>query len=139
MGESKVAKEVAEEEFNRFAEAWDLDSDVSTMEEEDRQSFEVVKRRVVRKIESGHLTVDEAGTPTYRPMAPTLDSAAEIVFTLPTGQALIQWDKFKDRQQIHKLNAFMGSMTGQPPVLFAKMDGRDLKVCQSIAQLFLGS
>ncbi len=138
MKENKVAPKVAEAEFDRFAEAWDLDSDTASMEEEDRQGFEALKRRLIRKIESGHLTVDGEGMISYMLIEPQGDTAS-LTFKRPTGHALVVWDRFKDRQQIHKLNAFMGSMTGQAPALFAEMDGRDLKVCQAVAQLFLGS
>ena len=59
--EMKVALEVAQEEYERFAEAWDLDTDVDAMNEEDRKSYEALERLLLRNIQAGSLTVDEGG------------------------------------------------------------------------------
>lgn len=44
MSEQKVATEVAEAEFVRFAEAMDLDIDTAKMDGEDRKGFEQKKQ-----------------------------------------------------------------------------------------------
>ena len=71
-------------------------------------------------------------------MVPVGDTHS-VTFHMPTGNSLLTWDKYKERQQMHKLNAFMGSVTKVAPAIYSKMDGRDLKVCQAVAQLFLAS
>ena len=40
----KVAEEVAEQEFNRFVEAMDLDVNLADMDEDDKKGFEQQKR-----------------------------------------------------------------------------------------------
>jgi len=138
----KIAVEVAESEFQRFADEWCLDDDTASMEEEDRQSFDGLRRRLVRSIVDGSLVVngaEDGTTLTYQLERSEFESLAEITFKVPKGDAVLSWDKFKDRQSIHKLNAFMGAMVNQNPMIFSRMDARDLKVCQAVAQLFLGS
>lgn len=137
---SKVAAEVAEVEFGRFVEAWDLDVEVDEMNEEDRDTFAPLKRRLIRQIMAGRLVVSENGeTLTYQLRFPIGDNA-ELVANLPTGGAILQFDRHKDRHNVAKLNAYMGSMCGVAPALFgAHMKGSDLKVVQAIATLFLAS
>ena len=49
-----------EVEFERIAYGWDLDIDTAAMEEEeDRRSFEALKRRLIRAIGFGRLIVNE--------------------------------------------------------------------------------
>ncbi|MEE9393704.1 MAG: hypothetical protein V3W41_14470 [Planctomycetota bacterium] len=135
----KVVLGVAEAEFERFAASWDLDTDTASMEEEDRKSFEDLQRKLVRKIVSGSLAIGDDGCATYTLMHPKSDVLTEVTFSVPTGAAVVGWDKYKDRQNVHKLNAFMGACTKQAPATFAAMDFRDLKVCQAVALLFLAS
>jgi hypothetical protein len=135
----KVALEVCEAEFERFAEAWDLDTDVATMEEEDRDSFRTVKRRITRAIGNGSATVNDDGSLTYAFRFSSIEGTESLTFRVPSGNAILQWDRYKERQSIHKLNSFLGNMTSSSPAIFAKIDGRDIKVCQAVAQLFLGS
>ena len=139
MSDVKIAPEMAELEFERFVEVWDLDGEVAEMEEEDRVSFNGLKRKLMRVLISGDLVVNEDATLTYCLRYPTLDSLKELKFEIPKGDAMVSWDKFKDRQNIAKLNSFIGSMTRQSPAIFAAVDGRDLKICQAVALLFLGS
>ena len=134
-----IDMETAVSEFDRFAAAWRLDSDVDSMEEEDRQSFEGQKRKLVAELMAGRLSVTDTGELDYVAARPNIDSAATIHFNFPTGAAMVAWDKFKDRQNMGKMNAWLGSVTKQPPVVFATMDGADLKVCQAVAVLFLAS
>lgn len=136
----KITLEVAEAEFERFAARWDLDSAVEEFEDEDdRKSFLDLRRRLVRKIMSGLLVVGGDGELSYELMNPVSDQFTSVRFKMPTGAAMIAWDKFKDRQNVHKFNAFLGACTGQTPAMFAKMQLSDYKVCQAVALLFLGS
>ena len=139
MATDTLSPEVAEKEFDRFVELWDIDGEVESMDEESRDGFEEHKRRLVRGLRGGSITVDEEGLVTIQLRWPTLENLAEVVCKPPGGDAMLGWDKYKDRQQVHKLNSFLGSMCGQSPAIFARMDGRDLKAVQTVALLFLGS
>lgn len=135
---TELALEFAESEFKRFVDEWDIDDNMEAMSGEDRESFEQVQRRVIIQIQKRNATVDEEGTITYTLKHPK-GSTTEIVFKVPGGDAYMAMDKFKERQSMHKLNAFMGVMTKLPAPLFSNMDGRDIKFCQAVTTLFLGS
>ena len=128
------SQEVAEVEFERFADAMDLDVNMSKMSEDDRQSFEPMKRRVVEAIIAGSVTINEKGEPVFRPAK---SEPAEIVFHEPKGSALMAMDARKKGQDVAKLYALMGEITGLPAVTFANMLNRDLKIAQAIVTLFL--
>lgn len=134
----KVALEVAEADFSRFVDAWDIDADTAAMNDEDREAFDQHKRKIIRKIVAGRAVINDEGCPVYTPFVP-LGETTEITFSIPDGAAYVAMDKYKDRQSVHKLNAFMASATKLPPASYAKMNGRDVKVCQAIFALFMGS
>lgn len=138
MGTEKVVREVAEKEFERFVMAWDIDANTDNMSGEDKESFIQQKGRLVNQIVAGHATVDEDGDIHYKLKYPKGDTT-ELHFRVPTGAAYMSMDNFKDRQNISKINAFLGSMTKQAPRFFANMDARDVKFCQGVAILFLAS
>lgn len=134
--EQKVAREVAEAEFERFVEAMDLELDDARMDTEDRKSFSELRDRVVRCIEQGHLVVDEKGQPVYTPRAG--NHTQPITFHEPTGASFMAMDSKKKGQDIAKMYAVMADMTHLDAKVFASMANRDLKVCQAIVSLFLG-
>jgi hypothetical protein len=134
MTDQKVASEVAVAEFERFLETMDLDIDTSKMDADDLKSFDEAKRKLVRAIERGHLVVDDKGQPVYTPQG----SGTAITFFEPTGASFMATDGKKKGYDVAKMNAMLGDITKQSPVTFAKMAGRDYKICQTILVLFLG-
>jgi len=132
----KVAKEVAEEEFNRFVECMDLDVDPAGMDEDDRKGFVQQKDRVIAAIQSGALVISDKGEPTYTPQR--TNDAEPITFYEPTGASLMAMDRKKKTEDIGKLYAAMGDMTKTHANVFSKMKMADLKVCMAITTLFLG-
>lgn len=134
----KMTLEVAENEFDRFVEEWDIDGNIDAMSGEDRDSFKQQKDRIVRQILQGNATVDEHGNIAYILRHPK-GELTDLSFNVPDGAAYMAMDQYKERQSVHKLNAFMGAMTKQPPRLFSSMDGRDIKFCMGVTLLFLGS
>lgn len=135
MAEQKIATEVAEAEFQRFAEAMDLDTNVERMDEEDKTAFNNQKRRVVRAIEDGNLVVDDKGQPVFTPQ---LGDTTPITFYEPTGASLMSMDKKKANENVAKVFGTLGDMTKTSAGRFAALKGRDVKVCQALYLLFLG-
>lgn len=130
-----VAAEVAEDEFLRLCEA--LDVDLDGMDAEDAESFEDIKRPIVRALRRGRLTIDEAGQPTVRLKFPIGD-VAEVTFYRPTGATIMAAGDSRKKNEIEKLNLMMADITKQPSSVFAKMDYvTDGKLCQGITRLFL--
>ncbi len=134
--DQKVSREVAEADFHRFCDMMDLDVDPRGMDDEDRKSFESAKRRLVDAIIEGHLVIDEKGQPVYTPRRGS--DVTPITFAEPTGASYMAMDTKKKNHDVAKLFATMADMTGQPIQRFAKMQNRDLKICQAVALLFLG-
>lgn len=132
----KVALEVAEQEFNRFVEAMDLDVNPADMDEDDKKGFEQQRDRVVSAIQAGTVVINDNGEPVFTPQR-TKD-ADPITFFEPTGASLMAMDRKKKTEDIGKLYAAMGDMTKNHANVFSKMKMADLKVCMAITTLFLG-
>ena len=132
----KIAKEVAEQEFNRFVESMDLDVDPADMDEDDRKGFNQQKDRVITAIQSGALVIKDSGEPVFTPQR--TNDADAITFHEPTGASLMAMDRKKKTEDIGKLYAAMGDITKTHANVFSKMKMADLKVCMAITTLFLG-
>lgn len=133
MSEDKVAAEVAEQEFNRFCEAMDLDVDPAGMDDDDKALFVDSKRRLVKAIRGGSLTIDEKGQPVFTPSV-----GSPIVFGEPIGEQLMAGDAKKASHSHARLFAVLAEITKNPESRFRKMANRDLKVCKALGLLFLG-
>jgi hypothetical protein len=134
--ENRVAREVAEAELKRFAEAMDLDIDKSSMDEEDRDSFIQQADRIISAIQRGSLVINDNGEPVYTTQR---DKDSEtFTFHEPTGASLMVMDTKKKNEDISRMFATMGELTRTSPKHFAKMKMSDLKVCLAVTTLFLG-
>ena len=134
MSEKKVAAEVAQQEFDRFVEAMGLDVDPKGWTDEDKQSFDEAKRKILGAMESGRLVIDEEGRAVY---TPALVNTAPITFYEPTGADLMAIDQAKKGANISAAFKMLAAMTKTEHTRFAKMANRDLKICQALQALFL--
>ena len=134
----KLDRESAQREFDRFAEEWDLETDLGAMEDEDRKSYEAQRDRLLKAIRSGALTIGDGGIPTFTPKHAPCEGTP-LTLKVPTGSTYMSMDRFKDRQAVHKMHAVLAEMTEQVPKFFSSMDARDLKVPQAVLILFLAS
>lgn len=131
-----VAKEVAEAEFERFADIMDLDIDPAGMDEEDKTGLEQNKKRIISAIQKGALVVNDKGEPVFTPQR--TQGLEDITFHEPTGASLMAMDRKKKNHDISKMFATMADMTGGHSNSFSKMKMSDLKVCLAVTTLFLG-
>lgn len=136
MSEKKVATEVAEQEFERFIAAMDLDVDPKGMDDDDKKGFAKAKGRVLAAIEDGRLVINDSGEPVFTPTGS--EDVEPITFYEPKGDALIAMDQKKDGHNVAKTIASLATMTKQQPVRFSKMAHRDIKVCIELYILFFG-
>lgn len=134
----KIAYEVAEAEFDIFALAWDLDTEVETMTEEDSEEYATAKRKIVRQIVGGRLSVNEDGNLVYTLFEP-VGSLTKLTIKRPRGAAYVRMDKAKEGKTITKFIHLMSAATGQISTIFSRMDGVDMKFLQAVYSLFLGS
>ena len=135
----KVEQEVAEAEFERFAEIWDIDSNVGVMSLEDKAAFDAHKSRVVKEIRTGVAAIEEDGRVLYGLKYPREGGALqELTFDVTRGNKTIM-DGFKEREQTKKVAAYVGTLAGQPVKAILGLDPRDQKFGEALAILFLGS
>lgn len=132
-----VAKEVAEQDFARYIEYWDIFNEFDDEDKEDKASFKEQRSKVIREIRRGHATVDDKGEVDFTLHHPSGDLTS-LHFQVPTGLAFYGMDKHKEQKFTHKVGSILNAMTGQPEATFKNMDGRDFKFCQGMALLFLG-
>lgn len=132
----RIAKDVAEAEFDRFCELMDLDVNTEGMSVDDKRDFTVQRDRLVAAIVKGAMVIDEEGQPVYTPQRAGAD-VNDITFYEPTGASYMAMDNKKVGADMGKLYAAMADITRTSSGLFAKMKNSDLKVCMAVTTLFL--
>lgn len=136
MAEEVVAAEVAEQEFARFLDTFDLTekTQAKTLDADDRKSFEENKATILRAMRRGTLVLNEKGEPVFTPVKE--DNPSAITFREPVGNTLKAMDQGKKGAEAERSFFLLSAMTGQVRARFEKMAQRDLAVCQAIAVLF---
>ena len=134
--ENKIALEVAEQEFNRFASAMDLDINTEGMSADEKRDFTVQRDRLVKAVQSGALVVNDDGEPVFTPQRAG-DDVKPITFHEPTGASYLAMDRKKVGEDMAKLFSTMADVTKTSSGIFSKMKNSDLKVCMAIITLFL--
>lgn len=132
----KVAREVAEQEFDRFVDSNCLLLETPNMDKEDRDAVQEHRERIVVAIMAGSMVINDDGEPVFTPQR-TKD-AESLTFHEPTGASLMAMDRKKKNEDVGKLYATMGDMTRTDAKTFSAMKMADLKVCLAVTTLFLG-
>lgn len=132
----KLSVEAANAEFERFAESMDLDLDIQDMDEDEVAQFEKHKRIFCKALTTGHCEMNDAAEPTVV-LKKAVGSTKSLTFKEPTGASFLALDRGKKDQAISKMYHMMSVLCDCDPSVFSKMAQRDLKVCQSIALIFL--
>ena len=127
---------VAEAEFLRLADAWDIDVDTSAMDEADLEGFEPLRKKFIKHLSEGRLVVSEEGDQLTQTLK--FGDKIELVYKVPTGAASYTLDKHKDGQNQRKVFSYLAAMSGQPEKYFSNMDARDEKVAKNIFLFFMG-
>ena len=127
-----VAPEVAEHEFDRFADAMDLDVDTSKMDEEDLTGFEKQKRRILKAIGNGSFLFKDAGEAVYTPRHAKSKHKDAITFHERTGASLMAMDGKKKGHDVGKMYAVLADMCKVHSSVFAGLVGTDVKVCEAL-------
>lgn len=127
--ELTVAAEVAEQDFERICDFFDVELDESALDAEDKADLAGIKSKIVKNICTGRLTVGDNGQPTY-----TLKDGTAMTFKQPTGAILLT--KVKDNDANRKMFAIIVELTGgvSSP---GKWTPRDTGVLMAIVNLFI--
>lgn len=127
---SVVAKEVAEEEFKRLLEHWEIEAPA-----EDDDEFDALKGKIVDAICRGRLTITDESLVKYT-LVKAIGDTTELEIN-PDKLRMHFADQFKDHQQVQKLMAIIGSMAGVAPRLLNNTGLVDGKVLRALGALFL--
>lgn len=137
--ENKISKELAIEEFNKWADQLGIDYDVDSMNDEDKAEFEKIQRPVIRAIQSGDCVINNTSLEYTIKECDGVDflSGKQIVIEKPKGKICMGLDGYKDTQNARRLNGAMGVMTGLDSGIFPKLDMKDYSFFRSVVTLFL--
>ena len=137
MSNAIINIEVAESEFDRWADAMDLDLDTSGMDSEDRTAFDKQRNRIIRAVTSGALIFNESGEAVYTPQNARSKHTDPITFHERTGASLMAMDGKKKGYDVAKTFAVMADMCKVHPSVFAGLVGSDGKVCEALFALLM--
>lgn len=136
--ENKISYNVALEEFDRWAAAWRIDTDTDSMNQDDADDFESMKRKITLEISSGEAWVNDNDNIVYRLFEP-IGILSEIELKRPRGRAWRMTDQAKLNRNVAKNDLLIAQAIGQTPVILSRLDGIDYKYIIAVYSLFLGS
>lgn len=129
----KVAREVAEADFERFCEMLAAFSDAAELkDEEDKKSFLENKNRFVAAVMSGSLVVADDGSATYTPS----NGSSDLTFREPNAGQLLAVDRHKQGHGIAKQIALIASLSGKTEAEIGKLPMRDIRVLNAVTAGF---
>lgn len=133
----KITAEHAELEFDKWADAMDMDLDVTDMDKRDLTAFNKQKKRVIVAIQRGALVFNDNTEAVYTPQHPGSVYQNPITFQERTGASLMAMDNKRENQEVAKTYAIMADMCGIPAKAFSQLKGTDIKVCEAIYALLM--
>ncbi|UGC98015.1 hypothetical protein [Oceanospirillum phage vB_OsaM_PD0307] len=128
---SKVATEVAQQEFERWAETFEIDISTDAFDPEELKAFDGFKAKFIKRIETGALTIDDDGVIEFSPRG---DDGDPLKFDEPTGALLSA--RQKNDTEIQAARRVLASWTGVAPKRFAEMKLRDFNFCSELLAFF---
>jgi hypothetical protein len=138
IDKNKIDKETAEAEFVAYCDANDIDCDINTMTDEEKDDFKPIKDRFIKACMRGRIEADGVNLKyTISDFSIKEFRGRVISIKRPDGHAFIGMDGYKDTQSVHRMNGFLSAMTGQEVVFFTKIDRADWLLFRDIATLFL--
>ena len=134
-----MSEELAENEFARWAEENDINTDTASMNDDEKNSFDGMKKKVVKSISLGQTVVNDEGNLeiTLGKNNPEGYKGSVLTFKAPSAQAYLGIDNFKANQNVHRMVAVMSAMTGKDISYFSKICNKDFKLFMVIATFFL--
>jgi len=129
----KVAREVAEAEFERMCDARRIEHDTSELTDDEKADFAELRSSIVRMIMRGTLVVGENGDPTFAPRG----GGPSLTFYRATGATLMALETYPGGKQIANMIAALQEMTHSDAGVFARMDASDAQACSRLGKLFL--
>jgi hypothetical protein len=128
-----------EQEFYNWCDANDIDRAVDGKDEDDRKSFEKIKRHFTAAVKEGRLVAD-GNKIVYTVSDHSPNAGTKLTITYPNGRAMLAMDGYKDNQQQQKLQAFIAAISGiqkRDIQIIATLGKKDYQLLADIAILFL--
>lgn len=133
---TKIALEVAEEEFERMCRSRRLSTDPDDMDGDDYEGLMAIKKRLVRTIMRGELVINDDGDPIY---TPPVDGAKPLHFHRPTGATFMAMDSRGSDGEGNqaRMVRVITDMTRSAKGEIAKLEAPDYTICTLLSNLFL--
>ena len=136
----KISREVAEQEFIKFCDSWNIDTDEEDFDDEERQDYKTQKRKIIRAIRDGRLYLLEDNELLEYKLKKPVNELQKLTIKRPDGPAFLSMDKYKERESVHKTFSLIAGMCGENPKLLSRvLDGIDILTLMGINALFFGS
>jgi hypothetical protein len=130
------ADDLAEQEFNNYCDANEIDRELENMEDEDRDAFIKIKKRFMKAVKEKRVVVDGVKL-LYTVSKFSPSRGQQFTISRPTGKDFMAMDGFKDTQQMNKFNGFIASIAGTERSAVARLDIADRQFLHDIGTLFL--
>ena len=137
MKEFKIDAKTAEQEFETWVDAMDLDLDTTEMDADDLAGYNRQKKRIIKAIMRGALIFNDNGEAVYTPHRPGSQHKDPITFHERTGASIMAMDGKKKGHEVAKMYAVLADMCKVHPKVFAMMVGEDVKVCEALFALLM--
>lgn len=135
----KITKEMAEKEFQSWADHLRLDTNEDEMDVEEKSDFLQIKKKFVYVLLHGFTQTEENGDLTLNLIEP-VNGKSTITFRRSfKGSTFVVMDRYKDSQNVHKTIAFLAAWVGWDPKQLMKMDAIDLWFGMKMVSLFFGA
>jgi len=136
----KIALEVAQAEFDRWAQAMDLARklDPSGLDNDDKKSLAEAKNAILGAMMDGNLVVNDSDEFVYTQNIADDKDKGPITFHEPDGAAIMSVDQIgkSGTHDVTKAVSVLSQMTKETKARFARMKNRAWAVCQAIFGLF---
>ncbi len=134
-----ITREMAEKEFQGWAEHLRLDTNEDDMDVEEKSDFLAIKKKFIYSLLHGFTETEENGNLILN-LINSINGKSQIVFRRSfKGSTFVVMDRYKDSQNVHKTIAFLGAWVGVDPKVLMKMDAIDLWFGMKMVSLFFGA
>lgn len=133
-----IAKELAEKEFDRLCQLWDIDNDTELMNKEDSSGFNAQRAPIVIGFMTGRLALEDNGVLSVKLMH-SKKTNMTVLNLDPDKADFLSMDNFSSGENYHKIRALTASMAGITIGSCASISPKDDKVIQKVVSLFLAS
>lgn len=134
-----ITKEMAESEFQSWADHLRLDTNEDEMDVEEKSDFLQIKKKFVYSLLHGFTQTEENGDLTLN-LVDSVAGKSTVVFRRSfKGGTFVVMDRYKDSQNVHKTIAFLAAWVGWDPKNLMKLDAIDLWFGMKMVSLFFGA